>query len=85
MVDVLDEYFAVTDLAGACRPRDRFDDLSTRLAGTTTSSLTFGRKVAAYSVHGRSRYVLLIPVSFDLVIVMPLTPTSISAAALLGA
>ncbi len=26
MVDILDEYFAVTDLARACRTRDRVDD-----------------------------------------------------------
>jgi hypothetical protein len=48
-VYIRDENLAVTDLARACRRHDRVDDLSTRLVGTTTSTLTFGRKVTAYS------------------------------------
>ena len=67
MVDVLDEYFAVTDLAGACRPRDRFDDPFNEAGRDHDLKLDLwkkGRRIFGATVDlGMS---LLIPVSFDL-------------------
>jgi hypothetical protein len=55
VLDIRDENLAVTDLARACNFMIASMTLSTSLVRTTTSTLTFGTKLTAFSVPPCSR------------------------------